>query len=140
MDVPESLIVSADKNVFEIALRNLLTNSIKFTKIGGKIWVKVTSSNKFCEVSVIDMGVGISPEDLEKIRNGISITNKGTQLEKGIGLGLVLCRDSIQESGGDFYIESILGKGTTVKFTLPLAVPSQTKNDIMQISSIKHLA
>ncbi|MCU0437101.1 MAG: tetratricopeptide repeat-containing sensor histidine kinase [Raineya sp.] len=136
MDVSENLIVSADKNVFEIALRNLLTNAIKFTKIGGSIWVKAVQSDKYCEVSVTDTGVGISPEDLEKIRNGISITNKGTQLEKGIGLGLVLCRDSIQESGGKFYIESSLGKGTTVKFSLPLATPSQTKNNIMQNSSI----
>lgn len=138
MDIPDNLIVSADKNVFEIALRNLLTNAIKFTKIGGKIWVKAKKIDKFCELSVIDMGVGISPEDLEKIKNGISITNKGTQLEKGIGLGLVLCRDSIQESGGSFYIDSLLDKGTTVKFTLPLAIPSQTKNDIMQVSSVNN--
>ncbi|KOY85007.1 hypothetical protein AD998_01575 [bacterium 336/3] len=135
MDISDNLIINADKNVFEIALRNLLTNAIKFTKIGGKIWVKVVRVDKFCEVSVIDMGVGISPEDLKKIQNGISLTTKGTQLEKGIGLGLVLCRDSIQESGGNFYIESTLGKGTIAKFTLPLATPSQTKNNNMQISS-----
>jgi signal transduction histidine kinase/tetratricopeptide (TPR) repeat protein len=140
MEVPDNLIVSADKNIFEIALRNLLTNAIKFTKTGGQVWVKAKQMGKFCEISVIDTGVGICPEDLEKIRSGISITNKGTQLEKGVGLGLILCRDSIQESGGSFYIESVLGKGTTVKFTLPLAEPSQTKNDSTQISSIKYLS
>jgi len=124
MDVPDYLPVYTDKNVFEIALRNLLSNAIKFTKTGGKVWVKVEKLEYFCQISVVDMGVGISSENLVKIKSGISTTSKGTQMEKGIGLGLILCQDSIKENGGKFDIISELNKGTTVIFTLPLALPS----------------
>ncbi|MGD1840117.1 MAG: ATP-binding protein [Thermonemataceae bacterium] len=120
LHIPEPIKVSVDKNVFEIALRNLISNAIKFTDAKGKITIKAEKQKNTCLFSIIDTGVGISEEDLVKIRRGISTTQKGTEDEKGAGLGLILCIEAIKESGGDFHIESTLGEGTGVYFTLPL--------------------
>ncbi|MCS6794479.1 MAG: ATP-binding protein [Raineya sp.] len=115
--------VDADKDMINFTLRNLLSNAIKFTHEGGKveIFVQNRGKDKYM-ISISDTGVGISQELLEKIfQPEIHVSMLGTKKEKGSGFGLMMCKDFIQKNGGKLYIDSELGKGTTVYFTLKKA-------------------
>ena len=121
-EVDQNIIVNADKNMLELVLRNLISNSIKFSNVHGII--KVTSLHKDgrVEIKVSDNGVGIPGEDLDKIyRIDIHYTTQGTFREKGTGLGLILCKEIIEKHGGEISISSELGKGTDISFTLKAA-------------------
>lgn len=112
--------VDADKDMINFTLRNLLSNAIKFTHEGGKVEVFIQNRGKDkYMVSISDTGVGISQELLEKIfLPEIHVSMLGTKKEKGSGFGLMMCKDFIQKNGGKLYIDSELGKGTTVYFTI----------------------
>jgi len=111
-----------DKNMISTVMRNLISNAIKFTPGEGTIVVEAHNipGNKL-EVNVKDNGVGIAPENINKIFNiSIHYTTLGTNHEKGSGLGLKLCKDFIEMHGGTIHVNSILGEGTTFTFTLPI--------------------
>ncbi len=115
-------LVWADKNMVQTILRNILSNSIKFTERGGKIVVRSTSENNFATVVISDTGIGIEAGNLAKI---FDIDNKfrirGTENEMSTGLGLILVKDFIHRNGGTVKIESQIGIGTTVSISLPKA-------------------
>ncbi|MCK9425050.1 MAG: PAS domain S-box protein [Ignavibacteriaceae bacterium] len=113
----------ADANMLQSILQNLLSNAIKFTKPGGDIQVLARQSEgEMIKIFIKDTGVGISKENLVKIfRTDSTVTTKGTENEKGTGLGLLLCKEMIERHGGTFSAESELEKGTTFSFTLPKA-------------------
>ena len=120
------LTIFADLNMLKLVLRNLISNSIKFTERGGK--VIITAKNiekpdigiKFVEISVIDNGVGISEEDLQKLFNSsIFHSTEGTTREKGTGLGLMLCKEIVEKHGGQIFAESEKGKGSRFYFIIP---------------------
>lgn len=118
---PDS-VVFADNNIATIILRNLISNAIKFSNSGTTIWLKSAIENNFVKISVIDQGVGIKPENLEKLFHIESgFTTYGTNDEKGSGLGLILCKNLTELHGGKIAIQSAPDKGTTVSFTLPLS-------------------
>lgn len=122
IDIPESLSVYADQNMLDTIIRNLITNGIKFSHPGGKIRVSAKQENRFATISVADNGVGISKEDKDKIfSKTFAYTTRGTQGEKGSGLGLYLCKDFVEKHGGQIWVESETGKGSTFTFTLPVA-------------------
>ncbi|MDP3682642.1 MAG: ATP-binding protein, partial [Ignavibacteria bacterium] len=102
-------------------LQNLLSNAIKFTKPGGDIQVLARQSEgEMIKIFIKDTGVGISKENLVKIfRTDSTVTTKGTENEKGTGLGLLLCKEMIERHGGTISVESELEKGTTFSFTIP---------------------
>ena len=101
-------------------LRNLISNAIKFTHKGGRIVIGAEPKHDELIVSVSDNGVGIDTKIIAKLfRLGESISTTGTQRETGSGLGLVLCNEFIEKHGGKIWIESELGKGTSVHFTVP---------------------
>jgi len=114
--------IRADKNMVQTILRNILSNSIKFTERGGTIKVTTGSGNNFATVEIVDTGTGIDAANLVKIFN---IDNKfrkrGTENEMSTGLGLILVKDFIDKNGGMIQIESQVGKGTSVLISLPLA-------------------
>lgn len=113
--------VYADLNMFSTVFRNLLANAIKFTPEKGKISIHLAKSDGFCEITVKDNGVGISPENLEKLfRLDSNHSTLGTNGEKGTGLGLILCKEFVEKHQGKIWIESEFGKGSSFKFTLPL--------------------
>ncbi len=101
-------------------LRNLTTNAIKFTPDGGEIKICATEKENIVEVCVEDSGVGIKEEVIPKL---FSVTEKisttGTSGESGTGLGLVLCKEFINNNGGEIRVESEIGKGSKFYFTLP---------------------
>ena len=117
IDTP--VFVSADKDMINLVLRNLLSNAIKFTPENGHISVGANELSSFVEIYVQDNGLGLSPEELQKINKNDFYTTKGTASESGTGLGLMLCKDFLVKNGGQMHIESQVGKGSLFSFTLP---------------------
>ncbi|MBK9503538.1 MAG: PAS domain-containing sensor histidine kinase [Leptospiraceae bacterium] len=121
-DLTEEDIVYADEYLITTVLRNLLTNAIKFTHTNGKIVVSTKNKDGFFEVSVNDSGIGMNPQNLEKIfKIDSKFSNLGTNNEKGTGLGLILCKEFVELQGGRIWVTSNVGIGSTFTFTLPLA-------------------
>lgn len=120
-EVDGALKVYADRNMLEIILQNIVSNAVKFTYPDGRIKIKASEIKGEVKVSVIDNGIGISGEDIEKLfRIDIPFTTNGTLNEQGTGLGLILCRDMVRMHGGKIWAESRLGNGSSFHFTLPL--------------------
>ena len=113
--------VYADENMLRTVLRNLISNAIKFTNIGGKIHIYATLKQEHVEISIADNGIGINKEKSKMLFEIISnTTTVGTANENGSGLGLVLCKEFVNKNGGEIWVESEEGKGSDFKFTLPL--------------------
>ena len=111
-----------DKDMLNLVLRNLISNAIKFTPEKGNIKIGVHENCTLVEVYVQDNGTGISPEALKKINGNDFYSTKGTASESGTGLGLRLCKEFIAKNGGQLYIESRPGEGSTFSFSLPKPV------------------
>ncbi|MCF6269990.1 MAG: tetratricopeptide repeat-containing sensor histidine kinase [Melioribacteraceae bacterium] len=119
VDIPESLIIVFDKFMFSTVIRNLLSNAIKFTNVGGKILFVARELNGIIELLVIDEGVGIEENNLQKLFDESSDYRElGTNDESGTGLGLILCRDFVKENSSKIEVSSKVGKGTTFKLIL----------------------
>ena len=119
--VTSEFLVTADKNMLKTILRNLITNAIKFTYKKGKIEVNARIINDQMEISVSDNGIGMSADIISKLfRIDSNLATRGTEDEKGTGLGLVLCREFVSRHDGRIWAESEEGKGSTFKFILPL--------------------
>jgi len=133
--------VYADANMINTVIRNLMTNALKFTPVGGQVTVtcqmrvdEFTHIAEFLEVSVVDTGVGISAEDMTKLlRLDVHHSTTGTAKEKGTGLGLIMCKEMVERNFGNIWLESVLGQGTRVKFTLPLTPPMEIDNESQYI-------
>lgn len=112
----------ADQDHVHLVLRNLISNAIKFTPALGTVRVYSAQKAGEIEISIEDSGVGISGKDMEKLFVKETLwTVNGTNNEKGLGLGLLLCKEFIEKNNGRLYVTSEVGKGTTFTFTLPLA-------------------
>jgi len=113
--------VFADINMLRTVIRNLISNAIKYTKEEGSITCSSKLLQDKLEISIIDTGIGIKPENLEKLfRIDVNYSTRGTADEGGTGLGLILCKEFIVKNGGEMWVESIYGEGSTFKFTVPL--------------------
>jgi len=110
-----------DKDMLQLVLRNLVSNAIKFTPEKGTIKIGVHENCTLVEVFVQDTGTGISPDALKKINGNDFYSTKGTANESGTGLGLKLCKEFMVRNGGQLYIESKPGEGSTFSFSLPKA-------------------
>jgi signal transduction histidine kinase len=120
-NLSESLYVYADANMLSSVIQNLLTNAIKFTPHGGKIDIHLSKTNKKVQVSIADSGIGMSEELVGNIfKIDKSTSRKGTNGERGTGLGLILCKEFITKNKGDIWVESKPEQGSTFYFTLPL--------------------
>jgi two-component system, sensor histidine kinase and response regulator len=115
--------VFADKQMIQIVIRNLVSNAIKFTPNGGKISISSTEENGFIKIAVTDTGYGVSEETVEKILSGNSFSTQGTNAEVGTGLGLIICKDFIQENNGLLYVEKNEVEGSTFTVSLPNNMP-----------------
>lgn len=118
--IPKNLIVSADENMLSNIIRNLVSNAIKFTPREGFVKVTADAKQGYVHISVSDSGIGIKPEAIGKLfKIETSFTTRGTENEKGTGLGLLLCKEFIEKHGGKIWVESEVGKGTKFTFTIP---------------------
>jgi signal transduction histidine kinase len=113
--------VFADSYMLKTILRNLVSNAIKFTNYGGEIMVQADENPENMEISVSDNGIGIMPEDLQKLFDISHVhTTKGTADEKGSGLGLYLTKEFIERHNGTIHVESVFGKGSTFTIFIPV--------------------
>jgi len=121
-EVDQDVQVMADSNLFNTILRNLLSNAVKFSTDGGFVKVRSRIKNsRFIEFLVIDNGIGIADDDLPRLfRIDGNTKTIGESTEKGTGFGLILCKDFVEKMGGKIAVESVLKKGSTFRFTLPI--------------------
>ncbi len=118
-DLEPSLYAFADKDMVQVILRNLISNAIKFCRLGDSVTVISRRVDRAVEICVADTGIGLKEEALDKIRRKESFTSYGTAKEKGTGLGILLCHEFAEANGGRFWIESEWGKGCRCYFSLP---------------------
>jgi signal transduction histidine kinase len=120
-DVPTGIAVWADKEQIRLVIRNLVSNALKFTIAGGHVTIGAGILDSSARVHVKDTGVGISGDDISKLFVKQTLwSERGTNNEKGLGLGLLLCKEFIEKNNGSLEIKSEAGVGTTIAFTLPL--------------------
>ncbi len=126
-NVKDDVYIYADKDLILQVFNNLISNAIKFTPKNGSIRISATPSPKirFMEFSVRDSGIGIKTDNINKLfRVDTKFTSEGTEGEKGTGLGLSLVNEIIEKHGGQVWVESIWGRGSEFKFTLPIGSPN----------------
>jgi len=112
--------IQADERKIRQVVLNLLSNAIKFTPEGGRIEVAAVSKDGLAEVSVTDTGVGIAPEDQEKVFEEFRQVGTADKKAEGTGLGLTLCRKFVELHGGRIWVKSQVGVGSTFTFTIPV--------------------
>jgi signal transduction histidine kinase len=120
--IPDIGTIMIDATKIRQCVLNLLSNAIKFTEPGGTIEVRATASAKGIEVAVVDTGRGVSLEDQERIFN-LFQSGSDRRSGKSLGLGLYLVKSFVELHGGQVFVKSELGKGSTFSFTLPWAPP-----------------
>jgi signal transduction histidine kinase len=111
--------ITADERKTKQVLLNLLSNALKFTPEGGQITVRVDLRENDVEISVTDTGVGIAPEDQDKVFEEFRQVGTAARKVEGTGLGLAISRKFIELHGGRIWVRSELGTGSTFTFTLP---------------------
>jgi PAS domain S-box-containing protein len=120
--VGEDVFVKADKKMLFSVFQNLISNSMKFTEIGGKITADAITEGDKVTVRISDTGVGMPKDTVEKLFKTKPVSSeRGTNKEIGSGIGLMLVMEFIKKNGGDIWIESEEGVGTSVIFTLEKA-------------------
>ncbi len=119
-EVRENTLAWADSNQIDIVIRNLISNALKFTPMGGKVTVNAIDMESCWQVSVRDTGVGMDKITQKKLFDkNANITTYGTNNEKGTGLGLSLCKEMVEKNKGNIWVESSLETGSCFYFTLP---------------------
>jgi PAS domain S-box-containing protein len=100
---------------------NLISNAVKFTPQGGSVEIRCElQPDGRLEIAVADTGIGIAEEDIERVQQPFSqVANALSRSHEGTGLGLSLSRSLVELHGGELFIESRLGEGTTVSVALP---------------------
>ncbi|WP_299578740.1 PAS domain-containing sensor histidine kinase [uncultured Sunxiuqinia sp.] len=109
-DVPEDVRVFSNGPILKIALRNFLSNAVKYSYHEGTILLRYHAKT----LSVIDHGVGMSKEKLASLFSSVAGSTLGTAQEKGNGIGLVLVNELIQKTNIQLMVNSVVGKGTQV--------------------------
>jgi signal transduction histidine kinase len=115
--------IRADERKVKQVILNLLSNALKFTPEGGRVDVEAVVDGERVVVSVADTGVGIAPEDQEKVFEEFQQVGTAAKKVEGTGLGLTLCRKFVELHGGRIWVKSEPGQGSTFTFTLPVGRP-----------------
>jgi signal transduction histidine kinase len=113
--------VMADPDRVTQVISNLVGNAVKFTPTMGRIEIAAQREDGMVEVAVRDTGVGISEEQQPHVFDRFYQAPSGSARRHGAGLGLPIARGIIEAHGGRIWVESAVGQGTTVRFTLPVA-------------------
>ncbi|MCB9101496.1 MAG: hybrid sensor histidine kinase/response regulator [Anaerolineales bacterium] len=117
---PSHSFIYGDSNMVNTVIRNLVANALKFTHRAGCVTISAQGRDDFVETAITDSGIGIDPDIQAKLfRIDTKVKQIGTANERGTGLGLILCKELIEKNGGEIWVESKVGQGSTFKFTLP---------------------
>lgn len=119
IDESQREFVYADKSMVEIIIQNLITNAIKFSRVGDIITISNKTHNGKSLICVEDTGVGISKENLGKLFKNNNFTTIGTKNEKGTGLGLTICKELVELNHGRIWVESTENVGSKFYVELP---------------------
>lgn len=142
-DSENPLFVIADYNMINTTVRNLISNAIKFTRVGGTIKITVKIDDVMVITSIIDNGVGISEKNISNLfKIDKNFSTKGTLQEMGTGLGLILCQEFIEKNKGKIWVESKIDKGSKFSFSLPLSTGKnivKRKNGLDQDIDVSYL-
>jgi len=113
--------IYADRDMFAVVIRNLITNAIKYTSSEGEVILDSELSDNMLVISVKDTGIGISQEAQDKLfKLSETQSQYGTNNESGTGLGLVLCADFVKANGGRIWFTSVQGEGSTFFISVPV--------------------
>ena len=113
LDCADDQLAWCDEVSMHTVFRNLISNAIKFSPIGGLIRISVSSDDVFTKVDIADNGVGMSDETIDKIFNqNMHHTTTGTKNEQGTGLGLMLVKDFIKKNNAMLNVSSVPNEGT----------------------------
>lgn len=120
----EAAVVDADRGRVLQVFRNLLSNAVKNSPAARPVEIRARQAEGMVELSVVDRGTGIAPDDLQRLFQPFSRANPahGERIP-GSGLGLYICRRIVEEHGGRIRVTSEVGSGSTFSFTLPVAKP-----------------
>ncbi|PCI00024.1 MAG: hypothetical protein COB81_09695 [Flavobacteriaceae bacterium] len=123
--ISNDIYIESDVNMLATIIRNLLSNAIKYTRKSGEITIKTflvpeDNQHKFVGIIISDTGIGIPKEIQSKLfKIGEYTAIPGTENERGTGLGLILCKEFVEKHGGEIWVESNIGKGSSFYFTIP---------------------
>jgi signal transduction histidine kinase/CheY-like chemotaxis protein/Tol biopolymer transport system component len=135
---PEDLFLRGNRDKVIQVLTNIISNSIKFTPEGGTISASWQNGEGVGIVSIADNGKGIPKDDIPKVFDRFCQLENMENHSGGTGLGMTISKSIIENLGGKIWIESTIGKGTTVFFTLPLAeIVPESKEQITEVNSLK---
>ena len=123
VDIPQDLRLYADRNALHDILINLLSNAFKFTGSGGRVSISASQKDQSILLKISDTGMGIPADKLQMIFDEFYQVEGGKH--GGTGLGLAIAKRLVEEHGGNIWVESQLGKGSTFYFTLPLAAEEE---------------
>lgn len=120
-NIDPQVLLQADLNMLRSLLHNLVSNAIKFSPQGRRVWIEQQIEGNQVLLHIRDNGVGMSAQQLERLFHiDLSRSSKGTVGEGGTGLGLLLCKQFVEQHQGDLSVHSVLGEGSTFTVRLPL--------------------
>jgi signal transduction histidine kinase len=123
-NIEPNFYIQVHENMFQLVLRNLISNALKFTPKRGTVTVEMKEEFQNILISVKDSGIGMSKEVMENLFNSNKHTStRGTENEKGTGLGLKLCKEFVDKYNGELSVESEPGNGTVITVKLRGAIP-----------------
>jgi len=122
-----------DTNMLNTIIRNLLINAIKFTRAKGKVKITTKESNNEIFIIISDTGVGMDKSTAENLfSNSTNKSKRGTNNEKGTGLGLMICKDFVEVLHGHIKVDSTPSKGTSIICSFPLrTIPLKAEEEIV---------
>jgi signal transduction histidine kinase len=118
----ESMVITSDRNILNLVLRNLISNAIKFSFEQGEVSIHTTLNKDLLVIRVKDHGAGMDDKTLRALTDpelNLNMDNNSSK-EKGTGLGLLLCRTYLEKEGGQLTFESAPDKGSTFTILLPV--------------------
>jgi two-component system sensor histidine kinase/response regulator len=121
----ENMHVLADADMLLLVIRNLISNAIKFTPAGGNIQV-IAAMGTDCTITIVDSGAGISEQDQKDVFSLKAKSTFGTNNEKGVGLGLILCKEFTELQHGKISFVSVPGEGTSFMVSIPVFNQNRT--------------
>jgi signal transduction histidine kinase len=119
INIPSDHFIKADRNMLETVFRNIISNATKFTEAKGQISVSSIANTEGVTIEIADNGIGMSEATLSTLfLQNITESKQEIIHERGLGLGLLLCKDFVERHDGKIWAESALGQGTTFYITL----------------------
>jgi len=117
--IPLNTFAWADQDMIRLVIRNLVSNALKFTEKGGLVEVGAKKDGALQVIEISDTGIGIAPDVMSRIFGQEHYSTRGTDSEKGTGLGLMLCKDFVELNDGHIGVSSELDKGSVFWFKIP---------------------